>query len=114
MKMTLRTAAIATSTFVCTALFSLSWSEQGNLSLSISKADAQARVYIRSGYAASAVYYDTASGPWYVVRAYYHGGPWSGPGYSYTGWDDYAGRNGIGCRPGTLVKGGDNIMYNCQ
>ena len=53
MKMTLRTAAIAASTFVCAALFSLGWSEQGSLSLSISKADALARVYIRSGYARS-------------------------------------------------------------
>ena len=42
------------------------------------------------------------------------GGPWSGPGYSYTGWADYAARNGIGCVPGTAIKGGDGIMYNCQ
>ena len=56
MKITLRTAAIATAAFACTALFSLGWSEQGTLSLSISKADAQARVYIRSGYASRAVY----------------------------------------------------------
>jgi hypothetical protein len=48
------------------------------------------------------------------VRAYYFGGPWSGTGYSYTGWSDYAGRNGIGCTPGTVVKGGDGIWYNCQ
>ena len=113
MKITLKTAAIATSTFVCAALFSLGWSDQGNLSLSISKADAQARVYIRSGYAARAVYVDS-EGPWYAVRAYYHGGPWSGPGYSYAGWDDYAAHNGIACHPGTAIKGGDGIMYNCQ
>jgi hypothetical protein len=48
------------------------------------------------------------------VRAYYFGGPWSGPYYSYAGWSDYAGRNGIGCTPGTVVKGGDGILYNCQ
>ena len=48
------------------------------------------------------------------MRAYYYGGPWSGLGYSYAGWEDYAARNGIGCRPGTAIKGGDGIMYNCQ
>ena len=113
MKMTLRTAAIAASTFVCAALFSFGWTEQGSLSLSISKADAQrARVYIRSGYSVSAVYGPGgATGlPWYAVRAYYNNGPW----YSYAGWDDYASRNGIGCTPGTAIKGGDGIMYNCQ
>ena len=51
MKMTLRTVAIATSTVVCATLWSLGWSEQGGVSLSVSKAEAQrARVYIRSGY----------------------------------------------------------------
>jgi len=83
------------------------------LSLSTSTAEAGARVYIRTGYASSANYY-TGSGPWYAVRAYYFGGPWSGNGYSYTDWADYAARNGIGCVPGTAIKGGDNIMYNCQ
>ena len=67
MKMTLRTAVIATSTFVCTALFSLGWSEQGNLSLSVSKADAQGRLYIRSGYGSRAVYTHAAGLPWYAV-----------------------------------------------
>src|SRR3954452_10834582 len=42
--------------------------------------------------------------PWYAVRAYYFGGPWS---YGYSGWTDYAARNGIGCVPASLVKGGD-------
>ena len=52
MKMTLRTVAIATSTVVCATLWSLGWSEQGGVSLSVTKAEAQrARVYIRSGYA---------------------------------------------------------------
>jgi hypothetical protein len=37
MKMTLRTVAIATSAFACAALMSLSWSEQGGVSLSINK-----------------------------------------------------------------------------
>ncbi|HYI96434.1 MAG TPA: hypothetical protein VEX68_23015 [Bryobacteraceae bacterium] len=113
MKMTYRTALTATSAFVLAALFSLGWSEQGNLSLSISKADAATRVYVR-GYAARAVYYGNEGLPWDAVRAYYFGGPWSGVGYSYAGWADYAARNGIGCTPGTAIKGGDGILYNCQ
>ena len=33
-----------------------------------------------------------------ALRAYYaDGGPW----YGYSGWDDYAARNGIKCTPGT-------------
>ena len=80
MKMTLRTAAIAASTFVCAASFSLGWSEQGSLSLSISKADAVARVYVR-GYTRSVYGLGGPTGvPWYAVRAYYKDGPWSGPG----------------------------------
>ena len=113
MKMILRTVAIATSIVVCATLWSFGWTEQGGLSLSVSKAEAQrARVIIRSGYAANAVYVENPS--WYAVRAYYMGGPWSGLGYSYTGWPDYAARYGIGCTPGTPIKGGDGIMYNCQ
>ena len=30
------------------------------------------------------------------------------------GWTDYAARNGIGCTPGTTIKGGDSITYLCQ
>lgn len=113
MKMTLRTVALATSTVVCATLWSAGWSEQGGVSLSVSKAEAQgARVYIRTGYASNAVY--TSNPSWYAVRAYYMGGPWSGVGYSYAGWSDYASRYGIGCTPGTVVKGGDGILYNCQ
>jgi hypothetical protein len=112
MKMALRTVAVAASTFACAALFSPGWSEQGGVSLSVSKAEAQQRVYITRGYAARAVYVEPGS--WYAVRAYYFNGPWSGLGYSYTGWADYAARNGIGCTPGTAIKGGDSIMYNCQ
>jgi hypothetical protein len=110
MKMTYRTAVIATSAFVLAALFSVSWSEQGNMSLSISKADAATRVYVR-GYPARAIYYGNEGLPWEAVRAYYYGGPWT---YGYAGWTDYAARNGIGCTPGTAIKGADGIMYNCQ
>jgi len=113
MKMTLRTVAIATATVVCATLWSFGWSEQGGVSLSVSKAEAQrARVIIRSGYAVNAVYVDNPT--WYAVRAYYLNGPWSGPGYSWNGWGDYAARNGIGCTPGTAIKSGDGIRYNCQ
>jgi len=56
-------------------------------------------------------YYDVTGQPWYAVRAYYAGGPWY---VGSNGWDDHAARNGIGCTPGTLTKGGDNIMYVCQ
>jgi hypothetical protein len=112
MKTTLRTMAIATSAFACATFLSAGWSGQHGVSLSINKAEALARVYVRSGYAGG--YVDSAGLPWYAVRAYYWGGPWSGPGYSYTGWDDYAARAGITCRPGTVVKGADGIMYLCQ
>jgi hypothetical protein len=114
MKMTLRTMVMATATFACAALFSPGWSEQGGVSLSVSKAEAYSRLYVGRRYAASAVYVPSANLSWYAVRAYYFGGPWSGPGFSYTGWDDYAKQNGIGCRPGTVVPGGDGIMYVCQ
>ena len=48
------------------------------------------------------------------MRAYYFRGPGVGFGYSYAGSADYAARNGIGCTPGTAIKGGDGILYNCQ
>jgi hypothetical protein len=56
-------------------------------------------------------YADVTGQPWYAVRAYYAGGPWY---IGSNGWSDYAARNGIGCTPGTVFKGGDNIMYVCQ
>ena len=52
MKMTLRMVTVAASTFACAALFSPGWSEQGGISLSVNKAEAQQRVYITRGYAA--------------------------------------------------------------
>jgi hypothetical protein len=48
--------------------------------------------------------------PWHAVRAYYTGGPW----YGYSGWDDYAARNGIVCTPGSLVKAANGAMHLCQ
>ena len=71
---------------------------------------------------------DLTGVPWDAVRAYYAGGPWcavgTGEGFGtgwwagrwgcYSGWADYAQRNGIGCTPGSIVKGGDGINYVCQ
>ncbi len=112
MKVTLGKAAIAASTFACAAVFSLGWSEQSGVTLSIDKAEAATRVYVARNYAASATYYTVTGLPWDAVRAYYAGGPWVG---MYTGgWADYAARNGISCTPGTAIKGGDGIMYLCQ
>jgi len=112
-QMGLKTIIVAASAFACATLLSPGWSGQGGVSLSISKAEAQTRVYV-TRYAARSVYVDAAGLPWYAVRAHYSGGPWSGPGYSYSGWSDYAARAGIACTPGTAIKGGDGIMYNCQ
>lgn len=101
MKMTLRMAAVA-----AVAVGAL-------VSLSTNKADAH-RLYVGPHYAVHAVYFNAPDLPWYAVRAYYFNGPWSGPYYSWAGWNDYAAKNGIGCRPGTGVKGGDGILYLCQ
>jgi hypothetical protein len=113
MKLTFRTVAIASATAAVAALFSPGWSKQDGVSLSISKAEALTRVYVR-GYPYRGGYARNEGVSWYAVRAYYWGGPWSGVGYSWAGWDDYAKQNGIGCRPGSVVKGGDGIDYNCQ
>lgn len=114
MRTTLRTMAIAAASFASASLLSPGWTEQTGPSLTISQAEAQARVYIRTGYAGRAAYYTATGLPWYAVRAYYFDGPWSGPRFSYAGWSDYAARNGIVCTPGTAIKGGDGILYNCQ
>ena len=117
----LRKLAIATSTVVVAALFSAA--------LSVESAQAR-RLYISPHYYYNPYIADQSGLSWYAVRAYYAGGPWCGvaggigvgygygPGLNnwtcYSGWDDYAQRNGIGCTPGTLIKGGDGIMYVCQ
>ena len=104
MKMALRKTIVAASAFACAALFSLG---------STNSAEAR-RLYVSPYYAAHAVYHPDPALPWYAVRAYYLGGPWSGSYYSYTGWSDYATRAGIACTPGSEVKGGDGIWYVCQ
>jgi hypothetical protein len=98
--------APSTSTFACAALLSFGWSPQGGVSLSVDKAQAYTRVVVRP------YVRGVARVPWYAVRSYYADGPWSGP--NYAGWSDYAARNGIVCAPGTVIKGGDGILYMCQ
>ena len=110
--MKFRKLAIATSTIALAALSTVGWSVES----------AQARrLYVTSYYHYHPYNHyiaDQSGLPWDAVRAYYAGGPWSGVGpgggYSWAGWSDYAARNGIGCTPGTLIKGGDGIMYVCQ
>jgi hypothetical protein len=100
----------AAAAFACAASLSFGWSEQGGMSLSVQKADAATRLVVRPHYHGPYMA-DTATLPWYAVRAYYNGGPWT---YRYSGWKDYAAGNGIGCEPGTTIKGGDGIVYACQ
>src|SRR5271165_5958768 len=119
----MRKLAIATSTAAVAALLTVGWSVE----------TAQARrLYVGPHYYYNPYIADQSGLPWYAVRAYYNGGPWcsvggAGVGYGgpagglwggswtcYTGWPDYAARNGIACTPGTPIKGGDGIMYVCQ
>lgn len=72
---------------------------------------------------AAAPYYAGAGygGPYY--HGPYSGGPHqygmddsAGPYASYRGYtaEDYATRNGFICRPGSMVKLDDGLMYRCQ
>jgi hypothetical protein len=124
MRMSLKTLAIATSTVACAALLSFGWSPQGGVSLSVDKAQAATRIVVRPYLHGPYSVLGGGGLPWYAVRAYYAGGPWcarpgwNGPGlnnYScYSGWADYAKLNGLVCEPGTVIKGGDGILYMCQ
>ena len=51
-------------------------------------------------------------GPWCEVGT--AGGVWGNSYSCYSGWADYAQRNGIVCTPGTVIKGGAGILYICQ
>jgi hypothetical protein len=104
-----RKIAAAVAALVCGTTLSIGWNDQGGISLQVDKAQAATRLYVTPYYRGH--YYTNDGLPWYAVRAYYFGGPWS---YGYSGWTDYAARNGIGCVPGSLVKGGEGIMYVCQ
>jgi len=125
----LRKLAIATSTVAVATLLSAGWSEQRGFSLSVDTAQAR-RLYVSPHYRYNPFNPTITGLSWDAVRAYYAGGPWCGAGPTgygaaagalwagtwgcYSGWADYAQRNGIGCEPGTLVKGGDGIIYACQ
>ena len=128
----LRKFAIAVSTIAVAALFTVGWSEQRGISVSVESAQAR-RLYVSPHYYYNPYRADLSGVSWYAVRAYYAGGPWCGVGSTagygtvgygtagglnnwscYTGWENYAQRNGIGCVPGSLVKGGDGIDYVCQ
>ena len=134
-----RKVAIAASAFVCAAMFSFSWSEQSGVSLSVDNAQAQTHApFVPHKVGGRLVvtrnpnpYTGDLSGlSWYAVRAYYAGGPWcavAGGSYSttvglfgrqsytcYSDWGNYKQVNGIGCDPGTPIRGGDGIVYVCQ
>jgi hypothetical protein len=117
----LRKLAIAMSTIAFAALLTVG--------LSVENAQAR-RLYVTPHHLFNPYVEDQSGLSWYAVRAYYAGGPWcgvAGGSYSptvgvfgraswtcYNGWEDYKQLNGIGCDPGTLIKGGDGIMYVCQ
>ncbi len=109
-QMAFRNFAIATSAIAFATLFTVDWSEQRGISLSVESAQAR-RLYV-GPYPHSHYIPDQSGLPWYAVRAYYAGGPWCGVGgrtgygtavgvfgrASYTcydGWDSYAKLNGI-------------------
>lgn len=48
--------------------------------------------------------------PFYPQRVYYEHSPY----YGYSGWDNYAARNGIKCQPGSTTKLDDGLTYWCQ
>ena len=76
------------------------------------------RLYVAPNYYRNPFRADLSGVSWDAVRAYYAGGPWSGVvsgwPYNWDGWSGYAAQNGIGCTPGSIVKGGDGVNYVCQ
>ncbi|MCK1524775.1 MULTISPECIES: hypothetical protein [unclassified Bradyrhizobium] len=99
---------IAVAALVCGTTLFIGLTDRSGISLRLDNAQAAARLYVTPYYRGH--YYTNDGLPWYAVRAYYFGGPWS---YGYSGWP-YAARNGTGCVARSLVKGGDGIMYVCQ
>jgi hypothetical protein len=146
----LKAATLAASAFAIAASFSIGWSEQGGISLSVESAQARvgrpatpvsaagvARRHARRGvygvgYGAGAAAVGTAAAvagaPYYYgAGTYPQGGPDYGPGTAanayymgynnfmgYNNYEEYAKRNGIVCRRGTMVKLDDGKMYPCQ
>jgi hypothetical protein len=109
-------------------MFSLDWSEQNGVSLSIESAQARVgrpltpvsvagvarrqtrRAVYGAGVAGAGL---VGAGAYYGATAPYYAG--GGP-YAYYGapYQDYKTRNGFICEPGTQVKLDDGRMYNCQ
>jgi hypothetical protein len=129
--MTLKKVAIAASAFACAAVLTFGWTGQDGVSLSVESAQARVgrpltpvsvagvarRQTRRAVYGAGVVGAGVVgAGAYYAGRGYYGGGPYAyyGSGNGYSGWDDYAARNGIVCRPGTYVRGQDGLQYLCQ
>jgi hypothetical protein len=129
--------ALAASAFVCTALLSFGWSEQGGLSLSVESAQARIgrpltpvsvagvarrqtrRAVYGAGIAGAAVVGTAAAvaaAPYYGGGPYYQGARYARDPYAAYGYpvQDYATRNGFVCQPGTMTKLDDGRMYPCQ
>jgi hypothetical protein len=129
--MTLKKVAIAASAFACAAVLTFGWSDQDGVSLSVESAQARVgrpltpvsvagvarRQTRRAVYGAGVVGAGViGAGAYYAGRGYYGGGPYAyyGSGNGYQGWEDYAARNGIVCRPGTWFRGQDGLQHICQ
>lgn len=107
MRMSVKKFAIATSVVACATLLSLSWSEQGGVSLSVENAQARVGRPLTPMSAAGvarrttrrAVYGTAAVGAAAAGTAYYYG---SQPSYGYA------------CQPGTYFVGQDGHRHLCQ
>ena len=138
----LKVATLAASAFAIAASFSIGWSEQGGISLSVESAQARvgrpatpvsaagvARRHARRGMygpgtaaaamALTAAELGAGAPPYYGAYGAYQpaGGPYGvgmGPYGYHQSWDDYAKQNGIACRPGTTIKLDDGQTYPCQ
>lgn len=108
--------AVAAGTAAAVAATSPDWEWGGNPSYTgtgyygTHPYDRHGALGARAAYYGGAPYAASEGHSWDAVRAYYAGGPW----YGYSGWEDYAARNSIGCTPGSLVKGSNDVMYRCQ
>ena len=128
----LRKAAIATACVACAAMFSLDWSEQSGISLSIESAQARVgrpltpvsvagvarrqtrRAVYGAGVVGAGVVGAGAAAAYYGAAAPYGGGPYyygARAPYAYGG---YPATNSFVCQPGTMVRLDDGRMYNCQ
>jgi hypothetical protein len=123
-------AAIAVTVFACATMFSVDWTAQNGVSLSVESAQARvgrpltpvsvAGVARRQGrratigaaaVGAGVVGAGVAAAGYYGASAPYYG---SGGPYAYYGGQDYATRNGFVCQPGTMVRMDDGLMHLCQ